>query len=140
MRKILLILTMAAVTFGAGAQDPEPEPELDFDYGFMIPAIPVIKLCAIEEATENPVPYASISVEYADTIITQSTDEMGLLDFTPRSFPLTLTASCEGMQEVTYGIYEHPEEPLTILMSRQPVEEGEHSTNMISAFEFRIEN
>ncbi len=121
MRTNLLILTMIAVAFCAGAQDPEPEPDLDFD--FVLPSIPVIKLCAIEENTENPVPFASISVEYADTIITQSTDEMGLLDFIPRSFPLTLTATCEGMQEVTYGFYEHPVEPVTILMSREPAKE-----------------
>ncbi|MDE5871854.1 MAG: hypothetical protein K2H22_07925 [Muribaculaceae bacterium] len=138
MRKNLLILTMAAVAFGAGAQDPEPEPDIDFD--FVLPSNPAIKLCAIEESTENPVPFASISVEYADTIITQSTDEMGVLDFTPRSFPLTLTAKCEGMQDVTYGLYEHPEEPLTILMTRTPIEEKEHTTNMISAFVFRLED
>lgn len=127
MRKNLLILAIVAVAFGAGAQ--EPEPELDFD--FILPSIPVIQICAIEENTENPVPFASISVEYADTIITQSTDEKGLLDFTPRSFPLTLTAKCEGMQDVTYGLYEHPEEPLTILMAREPAEDRKELSTSI---------
>lgn len=132
MRTNLLILTMTAAAFGAGAQDPEFE--------FEFPEIQNIQICAMEEGTEAPVPFASISVEYADTIITQSTDEKGLLDFTPLSFPLTLTAKCEGMQDAIYGLYEHPEEPLTILMTREPIEEKEHTTNMISACVFRIED
>lgn len=115
MRKTLLISAITAAAFGAGAQEPEFE--------FVLPEIPVIQLCAVEEETEEPVPFASISMEYADTIITQSTDERGLLDFTPRSFPLTLTATGEGMMEATYGIFEHPLEPLTIVMTREPAKE-----------------
>ncbi len=115
MRKNLLILAIGAAAFGAGAQEPEFE--------FAMPELPVIQLCAVEEGSQDPVPFASISVEYADTIVASTTDRMGLLDFTPRSFPLTLTASSEGMQQATYGIMEQPEGPLMILMTREPAEE-----------------
>lgn len=115
MRHILLISAILALATSAAAQDPE--------FDFVVPELPVIQVCAVEEETENPVPFVSISVEYADTIITQSTDEKGLLDFTPRSFPLTLTASSEGMMETSYGLFEHPEEPLTIFMTREPADD-----------------
>ena len=109
MRHDLFIWTIMAAAFGAGAQEPE------FEYAQ--PELPVIQLCAVEEASQLPIPFASISVEYADTIVYSKTDETGLLDFTPRSFPFTLTASGEGMLESTYGIMEQPEGPLTILMA-----------------------
>ena len=115
MRRVILISAMVAAASGAGAQDPEFE--------FAMPELPVIQVCAVEESTQNPVPFASISVEYVDTIVSSTTDEMGLLDFTPRSFPLTLTANGEGMMEVSYGIMEQPEGPLTIIMTREPAEE-----------------
>ena len=115
MRHNLLILLAMTSIAGAGAQ----EPEFEFD----MPTLAVIQVCAVEETTQDPVPYASISVEYADTIVNSITDENGLLDFTPLSFPLTLTANCEGMLETTYGIFEQPDEPLTILMTREPAEE-----------------
>lgn len=117
MWRFIFIFTMAATIFGAGAQVPE--------FAFAIPELPTIQLCAIEEKSQSPVPFASISMEYADTIVCSTTDEMGLLDFTPRSFPLTLTANCEGMQEATYGIMEQPEGPLTILMTREPADDPE---------------
>ena len=116
MRDILLILAVTAAASGAGAQ------EVGAEYEYAVPDLPVIQLCAMEEGTEDPVPFVSISVEYSDTIIASRTDEMGLLDFTPRSFPFTLTASGEGMMDATYGITEQPEGPLTILMTREPAE------------------
>lgn len=117
MRELLLIIAVAAAASGAGAQDVEAE----FEYA--VPELPVIQLCAVEESTQDPVPFASISVEYVDTIVSSKTDEMGLLDFSPRSYPFTLTASGEGMQEVTYGVMEQPEGPLTILMTREPADD-----------------
>ena len=115
MRTDLLISALAAAAFGAEAQEPEFE--------FAIPELPGIQLCAVEEGSQDPVPFASISVEYVDTIVSSKTDGMGLLDFTPRSFPLTVTASGDGMQASTYGIMEQPEGPLTILMTREPAKE-----------------
>ena len=115
MRRVILISALVAAASGVGAQEPEFE--------FAMPELPVIQVCAVEESTQDPVPFATISVEYADTIVSSTTDEMGLLDFTPRSFPLTLTANGEGMKEVSYGIMEQPEGPLTILMTREPAEE-----------------
>ncbi|MDE5839545.1 MAG: hypothetical protein K2H49_01355 [Muribaculaceae bacterium] len=112
MRHILLTLSIAAIVSGATAQDA------DFDYATA--ELPVIQLCAVEEKTQDPVPFVTISIEYADTIIGGITDGMGLLDFTPRSFPLTLTANGEGMAETTYGITDPPEGPLTISMTRKP--------------------
>ena len=122
MRKNLLISAIAATAFSAGAQEPEFE--------ISMPELPVIQLCAVEEGSQDPVPFAEISVEYVDTIVSSKTDGMGLLDFTPRSFPFTLTASGEGMQASTYGIMEQPEGPLTILMAREPAKE-ENSVAMI---------
>lgn len=117
MRHILLIMALATSASGATAQDDEA----DFEYA--VAELPVIQLCAVEENTQAPVPFASISVEYVDTIVNASTDAMGLLDFTPRSFPFTLTASGEGMIKSTYGIMEQPEGPLTILMTRESAKE-----------------
>ncbi len=113
MRHILLLISLLTAASGVTAQ----EDEAPFEYA--VAELPVIQLCAVEVNTQQPVPFASISVEYADTIVTSSTDAMGLLDFTPRSFPFTLTASCEGMIKTTYGILEQPEGPLTISMTRQ---------------------
>lgn len=115
MRYFLLIFAMATAAFGARAQEPEFE--------FVMPQLPVIKLCAVDEISQNPIPFVSISMEYADTIMSSTTDAKGLLHFTPRSFPLTLTANVDGMQETTYGIWEQPDGPLTILMTREPAEE-----------------
>lgn len=124
MRHNLLILTIVAATSGVGAQDVGAE------FDFVMPEPAVIQICAVDESTQDPVPFVSISVEYADTIVNAATDEKGLLDFTPLSFPLTLTATSEGMLETTYGIFEQPEEPLTILMTREPAKE-ENSVAMI---------
>ena len=120
MRNYLLISAMALTVSGAGAQDP------DFEFEFELPEIQAIQLSAVEEKTQDPIPFVSISVEYADTIVNCATDEKGHLDFMPLSFPLTLTATCEGMVETTYGLMEHPEEPLTILMIREPAKEENH--------------
>ena len=129
MRNILLISATAALaSSGAMAQE---EPDLDFDYGFDIPELATIQVCAIEEATESPVPFATISVEYTDTVIKQTTDEKGLLDFTPLEFPLTLTASGEGMMEASYGIFEQPEGPLKIIMTREPAEERKELSSQL---------
>lgn len=117
MRHNLLILTIVAAASGVGAQDVGAE------FDFVMPEPAVIQICAVDESTQYPVPFVSISVEYADTIVNAATDEKGLLDFTPLSFPLTLTATSEGMLETSYGIFEQPDEPLTILMTREPAEE-----------------
>ena len=117
MRHNLLILAIVAATSGAGAQDVGAE------FDFVMPEPAVIQICAVDESTQDPVPFVSISVEYADTIVNAATDEKGLLDFTPLSFPLTLTANSEGMMEASYGIFEQPDEPLTILMTREPAED-----------------
>lgn len=119
MRNLLFISAMAAMAFSAGAQDPEPE----FDFDFELPEMQVIQICAVEEGTENPIPFASISIEYSDSILNETTDENGHLDFTPIEYPLTLTANCEGMQEVTYGLFEHPEETIIIVMPREAAKE-----------------
>ncbi|MDE5882877.1 MAG: hypothetical protein K2H60_14240 [Muribaculaceae bacterium] len=117
MRHNLLILAIVAATSGARAQDVGAE------FDFVMPEPAVIQICAVDESTQDPVPFVSISVEYADTIVNAATDEKGLLDFTPLSFPLTLTATSEGMLEASYGIFEQPDEPLTILMTREPAED-----------------
>lgn len=114
MRHFLLLMALIATASGVTAQDDEAA----FEYA--VAELPVIQLCAVEESTQNPVPFAAISMEYVDTIVTSSTDAMGLLDFTPRSFPFTLTASGEGMIKTSYGIMEQPEGPLTIPIARQP--------------------
>ncbi len=120
MRHKLLILLAITSGAGAGAQDPEFE--------FVMPTLPSIQICAVEEITQAPVPFASIAVEYADTIISSTTDEKGILDFTPLSYPLTLTANGEGMKETIYGIFEQPDEPLIILMAREPAKEENQLT------------
>ncbi len=125
MRHILLILSVVAAAFGAGAQ--EAGAELDF----VLPELPVIQICAVEEETQNPVPFVAIELEYADTIVNVSTDEKGLLDFTPLSFPLTLTATSEGMMETSYGVFEQPDGPLTILMTREPAEDKKQAMAII---------
>lgn len=114
MRQTLFILSAMASAVAAQTQDVES------DYEYIVPELPVIQLCAVEKESQKPIPSATISLEYVDTIMISSTDSMGLLDFTPRSFPFTLTAKCQGMLEATYGIMEQPDGPLTILMTREP--------------------
>ncbi len=119
MRHLFIIVMIVASAFCAWAQDAGAVVE------YAEAELPVIQLCAVEDSTENPVALVTISVEYADTIIVATTDEMGLLDFTPRSLPFTLKAKCEGMQEVSYGVLEQPEGPLTITLTREPAKEEE---------------
>lgn len=118
MRIRLFIISLLSV-FCIKAQDTEIE--------FVIPELPVIQLCAVEETTQDPVPFASITVEYVDSVVNCSTDAMGLLDFTPLSFPLTVTATGEGMKECSYALMSHPEEPLFILMTRDPAKEQKNT-------------
>lgn len=131
MRHIFLLILAIAVT-GAKAQDTVVE--------YLVPELPVVQLCAVEEGSEVPVPFASITVEYVDSIVKSTTDEMGLLDFTPLSFPLTVTAAGEGMIDSTYALMSHPEEPLVILMAREPAEKENGAVAMIRNFiKFRNE-
>lgn len=122
MRYILLLIS-AFAAFGAGAQDTE------FEY--VIDSLPVFQLSAVEASTQLPVPYASITVEYADSIMNCTTDSIGFLDFTPLSFPLTVTANAEGMLEATTAFMRHPKEPIVILMAREPAEEPKKEVALV---------
>lgn len=118
MRLRLFLISLLTV-FCLKAQDTEIE--------FSVAELPVIQLCAVEDSTQNPVPFVSITIEYADTIVNNVTDEMGLLDFTPLSFPMTLTAVGEGMLECCYALFSQPDEPLVILMTRDPAKLQENT-------------
>ena len=58
-----------------------------------------INLRIIEDTTLEPIPFATIAVEYADTITGGMADEDGSYSFTPRSLPLKLKVSGFGMNE-----------------------------------------
>ncbi len=128
MRHDLLILSVLAAASSARAQ------EVGAEFDFVLPEPAVIQLCAVEEETQKPIPFVAIEVEYADTIVNVSTDDKGLLDFTPLSFPLMLTANSEGMMEASYGIFEQPDGPLTILMTREPAKEEELAQRELKQF------
>lgn len=122
MRLRLLLIFMLAV-FCMKAQDAEFE--------FIIPELPVMRVFTVEESTQDPIPYASITVEYVDSIVKCSTDEMGYIEFIPLSFPLTLTVSGEGMKESSYALMSQPEEQLVIPLTREPAKEQKNTAIII---------
>ena len=64
-----------------------------------------INLRIIEDTTLEPIPFATIAVEYADTITGGMADEDGSYSFTPRSLPLKLKVSGFGMNEKDINIF-----------------------------------
>ena len=101
MRHKLLLLCVAGAFLTAAAKD-------------------IMKVRVISDADRRPVAFTSLAVEYPDTIMTHLTDRKGKLKFTPRSFPLTVTAHAEGMLDATYGLMSMPDGTVTIEIAPNP--------------------
>ena len=79
-----------------------------------------IKVKVISASNHAPIAFAKLAVEYPDTIVNFEADRKGRLSFTPSLFPLTITASSEGMYDATYGFMSMPSKTLKIEMDPDP--------------------
>ena len=79
-----------------------------------------LKLRVVNESDRRPVAFASLSVEYPDTIICYEVDRKGRLSFMPASFPLTVTARASGMLDSTIGLMSMPDEKVVIGIAPDP--------------------
>ena len=101
MRLSLLLLCVAAAFSMAVAKD-------------------VMKVRVVSDADRRPVAYADLTVEYPDTVISHRADRKGKLSFSPRTFPLTMTARGAGMLDATYGIMSMPDGTVTLEVAPDP--------------------
>lgn len=74
----------------------------------------------VSEDDAKGVGYASLAVEYPDTILNYEADRKGRFSFEPSSFPLTITARAEGMIESAYGFMSMPTKAIKVEMSPDP--------------------
>ena len=81
-----------------------------------------INLRIIEDTTLEPIPFATIAVEYADTITGGMADEDGSYSFTPRSLPLKLKVSGFGMNEKDINISSVPDSLVTVALTPGAIE------------------
>ncbi|MDE6561206.1 MAG: hypothetical protein K2K75_07490 [Muribaculaceae bacterium] len=100
MRNSLLLACLLAASFSVAAKD--------------------IKGRIVSEVDRKPVAYASISVEYPDTIVRYDADRKGRFRFEPMSFPFTVTIKGEGMSEAVYGLMSMPDKGLVLEVTPDP--------------------
>ncbi len=101
MRYSLLLICILAATFTATAKD-------------------TLKGQVVSEADHRPVPNATLSVEYPDTILIYAADRKGRFKFDPSSFPLTIAAKGEGMTESVIGLMSKPDSKIVIKLAPDP--------------------
>lgn len=101
MKKSLLLLCLLAVMSSAAASD-------------------VLKVKVISADRHRSVGFATLKVEYPDTIVDLRTDRKGKLKFSPSSFPLTVTVSAPGMTDATFGLMSMPEKGMTLELYPDP--------------------
>lgn len=63
-----------------------------------------IKVGVIDTTASEPIPFATIVVEYRDTLTGGMADTDGIFSFVPRSLPLNLKVSGFGMKENSISI------------------------------------
>ncbi|MDE6547912.1 MAG: carboxypeptidase-like regulatory domain-containing protein [Muribaculaceae bacterium] len=101
MRNSLLLACLLAACFSVAAKD-------------------TIKGRIVNEVDRKPVAYASITVEYPDTIVRYEADRKGRFRFEPMSFPFTVAAKGEGMSEAVYGLMSMPSKGLVLQLAPDP--------------------
>ncbi len=101
MRNSLLLTCLIAAAFSATAKD-------------------TLKGKVVCEADHRPVAYATLTVEYPDTLISYEADSKGRFKFDPSSYPLTIAARGEGMMESVIGLMSKPDSKLVIELAPDP--------------------
>lgn len=81
-----------------------------------------LSLKIIERESGEPVPFATIVVEYGDTITGGMADTSGVFSFIPRSLPLNLKVSGFGMKENGMGISTIPDSVITVALVSGAIE------------------
>ena len=81
-----------------------------------------IRLHVVEANSSESIPFATIAVEYCDTIIGSMTDTEGAYSFTPRSLPLNLKVSGFGMEESSMSISTIPDSLVTVKLQPGSIE------------------
>ena len=76
----------------------------------------------VEGNNGEAVPYATILVEYSDTVEGRATDTDGLFAFTPRSYPLTIKAQAVGMSAAVATLTQEPDSAIVMVMESQSYE------------------
>lgn len=81
-----------------------------------------IKVGVIDTTTSEPIPFATIVVEYGDTITGGMADADGIYSFVPRSLPLNLKVSGFGMKENSISISTMPDSLVTVELAPGAIE------------------
>lgn len=81
-----------------------------------------IKVGVIDKTTSEPIPFATVVVEYGDTITGGMADTDGIFSFVPRSLPLNLKVSGFGMKENSMNISTMPDSLVTVELAPGAIE------------------
>lgn len=81
-----------------------------------------IKVGVIDTTASEPIPFATIVVEYGDTLTGGMADTDGIFSFVPRSLPLNLKVSGFGMKENSISISTMPDSLVTIALAPGAIE------------------
>ena len=84
----------------------------------------ILRIRVVNDADRRPVPFASLTVEYPDTIVRYETDRKGRLAFSPACFPITVTAGAPGMLDSTVGMISMPEGKVVVEVAPDPAALG----------------
>lgn len=75
-----------------------------------------IDLKVIEKETNEAVPFASLVIEYPDTLVVNSTNIKGYFSFVPISLPLTIKIKSLGLKETSATITSLPDSIVTFVL------------------------
>lgn len=81
-----------------------------------------LSLKVIERESGDPIPFATIVVEYRDTVTGGMADTDGIFLFFPRSLPLNLKVSGFGMKESSISISTMPDSLVTVALAPGAIE------------------
>lgn len=81
-----------------------------------------LSLKVIERESGDPIPFATIVVEYGDTITGGMADTDGIFSFVPRSLPLNLKVGGFGMKENSMSISTMPDTIVTVALDPGAIE------------------
>lgn len=81
-----------------------------------------IRLRIIEKTTLEPIPYATVTVDYGDTVTSGMANTEGIFSFVPRSLPLDIRASGFGMKENIMTISSMPDSSVTVALAPGAIE------------------
>lgn len=82
----------------------------------------LIHISVIDTTTSDPIPFATIVVEYGDTITGGMADTDGIFSFVPRSLPLNLKVGGFGMKENSMNISTIPDTIVTVALAPGAIE------------------